>query len=84
MHNLAKVTILVLAILVWLMVFFIHGYSHVKSLTGQCCGYEGDPGFLTLFFFIFPGVYYFLALLVILGIQIIVLANFGRNRSECQ
>jgi hypothetical protein len=54
------------AIATWLAVFGTHAYYHVKLLTGQCCGYEGDPGFLLLFFIIWPGLLYFIALALIL------------------
>jgi hypothetical protein len=49
----------------WLAVFGIHAYYHVRSLTGQCCGYEGDPGFLLLFFLVWPGLLYFVVLFLI-------------------
>jgi len=50
----------------WLCVFVIHAYVHVRSLTGQCCGYEGDPGFLRFFFLLWPGLLYFGTLLLVL------------------
>lgn len=73
MKRRTKFLILLLSFLVWLTVFLIHGYMQVKRLTGQCCGYEGDPGFLTLFFLIFPGVFYFIGLIMIIAFEIAVL-----------
>lgn len=46
----------------WLLVFGVNGYNHVTRLTGQCCGYEGEPGFLLLFFLFWPGSLYVVAL----------------------
>jgi hypothetical protein len=53
-------------LLAWLTVFVAHGYLQVRALTGQCCGYEGDPGILLLFFLFWPGLLYLLALVLIL------------------
>lgn len=61
--------------LIWLAVFIVHGYFHVSRLTGQCCGYEGDPGFLAMFFLVHPGVYYFAGLFVILGLELLVIRS---------
>jgi len=59
-------------ILVWLAIFGAHAYYHVKSLTGQCCGYEGEPGFLLLFFLMWPGLLYFIGLVIILIAGLII------------
>jgi len=68
-----KISIVLMTIVVWAIVLTVHGYFHVRSLSGQCCGYEGDPGFLTLFFVVWPGVLYLIGLAVILVIELAVL-----------
>jgi len=75
-------TLLIIAttLIVWLAVFVSHGYVHVSNLTGQCCGYEGDPAFLALFFLIYPGIYYFLGLFVAIGVELLVI----RSRSTAE
>jgi len=70
--------ILAATIVVWLVIFSTHGYFHVSRLTGQCCGYEGDPGFLTIFFLIYPGIFYFIGLLVILGLELLILRSLSK------
>lgn len=72
-----KIRIAAVTMVIWAVVFLMHGYYHVRNLTGQCCGYEGDPGFLALFFLIKPGLYYFLALIFILCVEI---AIFWRHK----
>lgn len=70
-----RTLIWIATIILWLVVFGIHGYYHVTSLTGQCCGYEGDPGILLLFFLIWPGLLYFIALILILLIGLFMLVR---------
>ena len=62
-------------VVVWVAVFSIHGYLHVSRLSGQCCGYEGDPGFLAIFFIIYPGIFYLAGLFVILGLELLILRS---------
>ena len=50
---------LLAALLVWALVFTSHGYLAVSSSLGQCCGYEGELGFLIVFFIMWPGLLYF-------------------------
>ncbi len=73
-------TLFVLAttILVWLVVVSVHGYLHVSRLSGQCCGYEGDPGFLTIFFILYPGILYLIGLFVILGLELLLLRSLWK------
>ncbi len=59
-------------VVVWLAAFSVHGYRHVSRLAGQCCGYEGDPGFLAIFFIIYPGIFYLMGLFVILGLELLI------------
>jgi len=64
--------------LIWLVGFISHGYFHVSRLNGQCCGYEGHPGFLAMLFLINPGIYYFAGLTVILGLELLILRSLRK------
>jgi len=78
LFNFKTLCILALTIAIWLVVVTVHGYLHVSRLSGQCCGYEGDPGFLTIFFIIYPGIFYALGLFVILGLELLFLKSYWK------
>lgn len=82
MHQIkrAKLKILCASILVSAVIFFLHGFFKVRSLKGQCCGYEGDPGVLALFFLMWPGPLYLLGLSVILLAKVWVLNRLSTER----
>lgn len=61
---------------VWALVFAVHCYLSVSSHLGQCCGYEGELGFLIVFFLMWPGLLYFVVpislLLIWFGIKMAI------------
>lgn len=77
MTKLHKIGIILFSIAIWAVIFAVHGYVNVQTNTGQCCGYEGDPGFLSIFFLIGYGVYYFPALALVIAIEYFVFRFIG-------
>jgi hypothetical protein len=73
-----RCVLLVIVVSAWVVGSGTHAYIHVRSLEGQCCGYEGDPGFLFVFFMIWPGLVYFVALFLILIVGVLLI--LGRER----
>jgi hypothetical protein len=68
-----KLMVIAITIAAWASIFALHGFVHVRLLTGQGSGYEGEPGFLALFFIIWPGFVYFIVLAIILIVEVIAL-----------
>lgn len=79
MTKLKKTAIVLVTVGIWAVVFTVHGFLHVKRLSGQCCGYEGDPGFIAVFFLIKVGVFYLIGLVAIILCEIVVFRRLSRN-----
>jgi hypothetical protein len=70
----AKIIILGVTLLIWSLVFLLHAYYHIKrniSLGGY--GYEVDPGFLFFVFIMSWGIFYLLALVFIVVVELCLL-----------
>lgn len=80
MKTLSKVSIIVLTAIIAFAVFFYHQSRWVEPRIGQCCGYEGDPDMLEFFFQLNFGVFYLLALTLIIGLELFIFKRLNRKK----